>query len=167
MAKRKLSLEEAFAVFEQHGLQVSVKAIQSEPPVQLSDFLEDNKEDITKYPPIRTGKDTVKVTLYAKHTVGSGGELVTNSDGSKQVKNSGIQTYGPGIVTVPTSLAQHLLHQDAVARATDERTFDGKFRSYAIIQKGSTSVGVQVGETMGFDLSGFLGSLGEQHIQRF
>lgn len=163
MPKRKITLEEAYAVFEQHGLEVEVKGIQQQREHEpLSAFLEGESEPDT--PVIDEGGKTLKITLYAAHTVASGGEMVVK-DGAKQVVNNGIETYGPGVVTVPQHLAQHLLHQDLLARRGDERMLDRSMRTYIIrpmhTSQGTINVARHVSNDSGFDLSGFLGRLGD------
>lgn len=164
MPKRKITLDEAFAVFERHGLQVDVKAVT--PPVtyreQLADFLEEGEAPAP--PSTVEYKASVRVTLYAQHSVGSGGHL-EGTGAAQHVVHNGVQSYGPGVCTVPGYLAQHLLHQDGLARQADARLLDRKVRSFVIVQKQTThglqSVGIQVSEDAGFDLSGFLGTLGQ------
>ena len=165
MPKRKITLEEAFAVFEQHGLQVEVKGVEKDTPeVELSAFLESTGEQPIQLPqPV--GKRLVKITLYAAHTIASAGESFVDKNGKEHLINMGVESYGPGVVTVPVELAQQLLHQDGLARQGDERMLDRKLRSFAIIprvtQYGIVNSGVQVSEQGGFDLSGFLGRLSE------
>lgn len=169
MPKKKITLEEAFAVFEQHGLEVEVKAIAPERKVEsLSAFLE--SDESVAIPLVQEGPKSIKITLFAAHTVGSGGEIVIQA-GEKVIINNGIETYGPGVVTVPSHLAQHLLHQDLLARRADERMLENRVRSY-IVRPMRTSQGVVnvarcVSVDNGFDLSGFLGGIdsnGMYHI---
>ena len=161
MPKKKITLEEAFAVFEQHGLEVEVKAIAPERKTEsLSAFLEQSDEPTTPF--IEEGKKHIKVTLFAAHTVGSGGEIIIQN-GEKVIVNNGIETYGPGIVTVPSHLAQHLLHQDLLARRADERMLENRVRSYVVrpmrTSQGIINVARCVSIDNGFDLSGFLGGM--------
>ena len=167
MPKRKITLDEAFAVFEQHGLQVEVKAVrEDEPTEQLSAFLEtgDTPQPIAE----QVSKKTIKVTLFAAHSVGNGGEMVVGTDGIKHVINNGIATYGPGVVNVPAHLAQHLLHQDMLAKRADERMLERRVRQYVVTPK-ATALGVinvarHVSNDSSFDMSGFLGKLGDNEI---
>ena len=160
MPKRKITLEEAFAVIEQHGLKARIVAVEDnqEPSAALADFL----EPVATAPQqaIPQGKKEVKITLYAAHTVSSGGSVVVNSSGDKSVSGSSIETYGPGVITVPIAIAQQLLHQDALAREADERFLDRKFRSFVVVPKDGMNVRVPVSEESNFDLSGLLGALG-------
>ena len=171
MPKRKITLDEAFAVFEQHGLQVEVKAVQqSAPTTPLSEFLEPVVED--KPAVQQTNKKTVKITLFATHTVGNGGESVVDSNGNKTVINSGVQTYGPGVCTVPLALAQHLLHQDILAREADERMLEKTMRNYVVMpyyNKDGVMVNraVNVARDNNFDMSGFLGSISDNNMLQF
>lgn len=167
MPKRKITLDEAFAVFEQHGLQVEVKAVRDdEPTEQLASFLEtgDEPQPIAE----QLSKKTIKVTLFASHSVGNGGEIIVGKDGTKQVVNNGIATYGPGVVTVPAYLAQHLLHQDMLAKRADERMLERKVRQYIVTPRatayGVVNVARHVSNDSSFDMSGFLGKLGDNEI---
>lgn len=164
MPKRKITLEEAYAVFDQHGLEVEVRGIQQSKAVEpLVSFLE-NEGEIER-PQVEEGKKTVKITLFAAHTIGNGGEIVT-SHGQTRLINNGIIQYGPGIVTVPTHLATHLLHQDLLARRSDERLLESKVRTYAVLPiqtaNGSINVARHVSSDSSFDLSGFLSKLGDR-----
>lgn len=164
MPKRKISVEEAFAALEQAGIQVQVKKVSEEIPLsKLEDFLEKAVEPSVLPVQGRIGSTTVKLMLYAKHTVGSGGSIIKLNDGSDSLQNAGIETYGPGICYVPASLAQHLAHQDALARKADDRLHDRKFRSYVVVQRsggnGVQNVGIQVSDDIDFDLSAYIGSL--------
>ena len=171
MPKRKITLDEAFAVFEQHGLQVEVKAVQQNPSTTpLSDFLEPVVED--KPVVQQTNKKTVKITLFAAHTIGNGGEIVTDIHGNKTVVNNGIQTYGPGVCTVPITLAQQLLHQDILAREADERMLERTMRNYVVMpycNKDGMMVNraINVARDNNFDMSGFLGSISDNNMLQF
>lgn len=167
MPKRKITLDEAFAVFEQHGLQVEVKAVnESQRNEPLAAFLEQSEEA----PAIaeQLSAKHIKITLFAAHSIGSGGQITIMPDGSKQVTNSGIQTYGPGVVTVPASIAQHLLHQDMLARRADDRMLENRVRQYVVTPKrtmqGIVNVARHVSNDSSFDMSGFLGKLGDNEI---
>jgi len=169
MPKKKITLEEAFAIFEQHGLQVEVKAIQvDEPTAQLSDFLESNAPVVNTAEPV--GKRFLKVTLYAAHTIGTGGQFVTGINGDRHVVDNGVETYGPGVVTVPLELAQHLLHQDGLARQADDRMLSPHMRSFVVIPKitayGVVNCGIQVSDNNSFDMSSLLGKLGDDSAHR-
>ncbi len=147
MPRKKITLEEAFAVFEQHGLQVKVQAV-TEP-----DIVVPSEEPIKKvHTPTKLGNNTVKIALYAKHSVGSGG-MMTGLKGEQQIEHAGVETYGPGIAYVPVALANHLLHQDALARQSDERMLDRQQRCYVVAPRVGPSgqrsnVAVQVTEDM-------------------
>lgn len=167
MPKRKITLEEAFAAFEQHGLQVEVRAVKEDIPTeQLSAFLEINEEAQPIVEELSTKH--IKVTLFAAHTVGNGGSIQVMPDGSKQVVNNGIQTFGPGIVTVPANLATHLLHQDMLARRADDRMLESRVRQYVVVPRrtmhGTVNCAKHVSNDSSFDMSGFLGKLGDNEI---
>jgi hypothetical protein len=167
MPKRKITLDEAFAVFEQHGLQVEVKAIcddvENEP---LTAFLEQGDEVQPTTEELSTKH--IKITLFSSHTIGSGGEIKLMPDGTKQAVNNGIQTYGPGVVTVPAHLATHLLHQDMLARRADDRMLESRVRQYVVTAKrtihGNVNVARHVSNDSSFDMSGFLGKLSDNEI---
>lgn len=170
MPKKKITLEEAYAVFEQHGLEIEVKALAPPPQKEsLSSFLDIAEEQQSAV--ITEDKRTLKITLYAAHTIGNGGEIITENDGTKHVVNNGIVQYGPGIVTVPLHLAQHLLHQDLLARRGDDRMLDTRMRTYVVrpmsTSQGTINVARQVSNDTNFDLSGFLGKLGDSGIYQF
>ena len=163
MAKRKITLEEAYAIFEQHGLEVEVKAIQPVKEAEpLSAFLEQSSE--ASPPTAEEYKKEVKITLYAAHTIGNGGEMVI-VDGERRVINNGIQTYGPGICTVPISLAQHLLHQDLLARRGDDRMLESTVRTYVVrpvhTNNGVVNVARHVSNDNNFNIGGYLNQLGD------
>ena len=175
MRKRKINLsdvtsQDAFAVLEREGLDVRVVGLldRKDPPIPLDSIIETAPQPV-KHVKQEVGPPTkrlVRVTLYAAHSVGCGGVLVDEGKKTQRVENVGVETYGPGVCTVPAHLAQHLLHADALARKADDRTFDRKFRSYVVgnVQNGSQSVDVGFlvddGDNPGFDMSSYLGSIG-------
>jgi hypothetical protein len=171
MPKKKISLEEAFKVFEEAGLEVEVKGIlQKREKAHIADFIEQPDAQSTSAPYGMVSHETaknIKITLYAKHSIASSGTM-TEKNGVKSITGNTIETYGPGIVTVPSDLAGQLLHQDCIARQTDERMLDRKFRSYVILQQrtaqGMMNKGVLVSEDDGFSMSSFLGSLGSHQV---
>lgn len=122
MARKKINLNEvehAFKVLEQAGIDVQVKPAQE--PVQLASVLVQSK--MTPYGSVdphyaKRAKHTARITLYAKHCIGSGGVQSVDID-TKQIEHAGVQTYGPGICVVPVELVDHLLHADQQARQAD------------------------------------------------
>ncbi len=153
MPRRKIklediSVEDAFAALEMQGINVQVKAV-TEPTVEEPVSIIQHQKPVQVYPQ-KLGNSTVKVTLYAKHSVGSGGTLVGTKD-DRHVEESSYATYGPGICYVPSSIAVHLLHQDALAKYGDERMLDRNPRCYIIAQRINhdgqrANVGIQVSE---------------------
>lgn len=135
MPRKKISIEEAFQVLEQAGIQVQVQSVK-EPvvpvKVQHPDIFKNTQPDKTVLH--NMGNTAIKVKLFAKHSVSCGGSFTVGPDG-KQIEGAGTQTYGPGICTVPRSVAEQLLHADAAARAADERMLEKEQRSYLITQK--------------------------------
>lgn len=137
MPKRKISIEDAFKVFEEAGIPLQVKqadTVQVLPdriPVD-ADVRTVKRADVSQ---LTKGK-LVKITLFAKHSVGSGGVAVVH-DGEKMVEHAGVQTYGPGVCIVTADLASHLLSADGAARAADARMLEREQRSYLIVQKMS------------------------------
>lgn len=161
MPRKKISIEQAFQVLEEAGIQVQVQSVkETAAPVKVQhpDIFKNKQADNPVLQKI--GSNSVKLKLFAKHSIGSGGFLVAGPDG-KQIENAGVQTYGPGVCTVPAYLVEQLLHADAAARAADERMLEKEQRSYLITQRISSdgqrvNVGVQVpNET----LDGGLGNL--------
>src|SRR5437870_9599318 len=97
MPKRKISIEEALEALKQHGVRV-------QPVVDNAQ----ERLDYTEYPPVkkthdngmtgyvpegpvlnRVGQKNIRITLYAAHTVGSGGYMVQSEKG-KHVENMGV-----------------------------------------------------------------------------
>ena len=168
MPKRKITLEEAFATFEQHGLQVEIKAIQQDPELDnltLADFTESTVEQSI---PKQHGKKSITIKLHAAHTIGSGGHMVDKGTPNQRIENAGVQTYGPGVCTVPIYIAAHLLHQDTLAQRADERFLDRKLRSFVIVPRRlngqMVNVGIMASDDDAFDMSSFLGSLGDHNL---
>jgi hypothetical protein len=174
MPKRKITLAEAFDVLEQHGLTVEVKHVDIAPAATLADFIEPQPQPVVRggtygLPAgnvVTANKKArmVKVVLHAQHTIGSGGDNVGTKE-HPQVVNNGVLTYGPGIVEVPEHLSHHLLHQDQLARQADDRTFDRNVRSYVVMLDGTRNVGRYVSRDNNFDLSGLLGSMGDNAVR--
>jgi hypothetical protein len=162
MPRRKISLEEAYAVFEQHGLQVEISGIQKlEEPAIPQQSLFAQPYGVPEKAERKVGKHTVRIVLHTQQTITSGGEAVY--EGSKLIRIDGQSavTYGPGIVYVPTEIAGDLLHQDQLARRADADFLSTTFKSYVIT---GTSDGRHVAKLasvdQNFDMSGFLGMLG-------
>ena len=127
MPRRKITIEEAFATLESAGISVQVKRV-DEPALLNIPESAVSYSDTYGIPQEKLGGKLVKVKLYAKHTVGSSG-----------------QSYGPGIVTVPSSIAQHLLHQDGLAVDADNKMLDRRQHSYLVVQRTSAGQVVNVG----------------------
>jgi hypothetical protein len=141
MPKRKISIEDAFAALEQAGIHVQVKQVDpvqqsvQQQPVQSAH----SNMDYTQYPPVlkqqqlqRVGKGAVRIPLYSSHSVSCGGYIAAAADGSKQVQEAGVVTYGPGYCTVPADLVEHLLYQDRLAKLADERMLEKTARKYIV-----------------------------------
>lgn len=168
MPKRKITLDEAFAVFEAHGLQVEVKSVKEDEPVEeLSSFLEQSEVKEVEIAEQVSSK-LIKITLFASHTIGHSGEFVKDEDGVKHIVNNGIETYGPGVVTVPSHLAQHLLHADMLARRADERMLERNVRQYVVVPRrtanGVVNCARHISNDSNFDMSGLLAKLGDNEI---
>src|SRR5262245_52105807 len=100
MPRKKISLEEAYAVFEQHGLQVEVKGIASEkhqPLVEQKElFTQTYGVVASEKGERRVGRKTVRILLATQQTVASAGEAVYNSKGDLvRVDGQAVHTYGP------------------------------------------------------------------------
>lgn len=151
MPRRKISVEEAFKVLEQAGIQVRVQ--EQEQPVQQPVPEKPRRNaygSIEMHTPKKDPK-TAKITLYAKHTIGSGGVQV-GEDG-KQIEHAGVQIYGPGVCTVPVEHVNHLLHADRIAREADEQMLSPipKHKLILPIRDGQgyrKDIGVEVSEDM-------------------
>jgi len=160
MPRKKISIEQAFQVLEEAGIQIQVKSVKEQPtsvaPVQHPNIFKNTQPDKTILQKVNT--TTVKVRLFAKHSIGNGGNLVAGENG-KQVENSGVQVYGPGVCDVPKYLLESLLYADAQARVADERMLEREQRSYLITQRISgvgqrANIGIRVPD-------GTLDSLGD------
>lgn len=138
MARRKISIEEAFAVLQSAGIPVQVKPAVIIADQQTSQPAKKRKGQIFKVPPLKPVPNMVSITLFAKHSIGSGGTMHGTGE-EKHVEQAGVVTYGPGVCYVPTHLAAQLLHQDAAARQQDERMLDREQRCYLVVQKRSAS----------------------------
>lgn len=134
MPKRKISIDEAFKVLEEAGIPLQVK--QQEAVLSERIPVNDTSVKSATVPKPVLGK-LVKITLFAKHSIGSGG-TVTGEGTEKVVEHAGVQTYGPGICIVNSELASHLLSADGAARAADARMLDREQHSYLIVQRVGT-----------------------------
>jgi len=167
MPRRKISIEEAFDVLQQAGINVQVKPsveehIQPTPP----EVKRERKGQIFQSPVQHPLSKTTKLTLWAKHSIGSGGSTVVNADG-KSIENAGVQTYGPGVCYVPNEYVGHLMHQDQAAKAADDRMLDRTQRSYLVVRRANSQghfvdVGVQVNN----DLFSDMGSLSGDYLYK-
>jgi NifU-like protein involved in Fe-S cluster formation len=141
MAKRKISIDEAFKVFEEAGIPLQAKPVDVSQQLPTQIPVEDaaHTAKATQHNNVAklTNNKLVKVTLFAKHSVGSGGTATVNADGDKVVEHAGVQTYGPGICIVNADLASHLLSADQSAKAADARMLEREQRSYLIVQRVS------------------------------
>ena len=153
MARRKITINEALTALKLQGITVKVQAVESpqqlEPVILPPTALQQSQKQVRQH--------FTKVTLFAKHTIGSSG--VQGQDG--QIEGAQVISYGPGICSVPVEHASALLYQDQQARQADERMLDKTQRSYIIAQKngpyGKASVGIRLPDDVDFD--GFLGGL--------
>lgn len=135
MPRRKITVEEALRALEEAGIPLQLKVVvqptvlQEQKQVEPSSFTQQNATAVGK---------NVKIILFAKHSVGSGG-TVTVMNGEKQMEDAGVQTYGPGVCTVPSVLASHLLHADQAARQADAKMLDREQHSYLVVQRQNPS----------------------------
>jgi len=142
MPRRKISIEDALRVLEEGGIPLQVKPVAEQPAVTLSDRAK------AKQPASPVSSKLIKITLFARHSVGSGGRMVQTDD-EKHVESAGVESYGPGICVVPVALASHLLHADRAARDADAKMLEREQRSYVVVQRRGPdgylhNVGVQV-----------------------
>lgn len=138
MPKKKITIDEALQALEGYGLQVQVEGIkqpESVRPVKKHIDIFKTKEQSKV---LKESDRNIKITLFAKHSIGSGGVL----NAKDQIEHAGVVTYGPGVCTVPVSIAQHLLYQDAKAKEADERMLEKVQRSYLVVER-STRDGVR------------------------
>ncbi len=132
MPRRKISIEEALSTLREAGMAISISKV--EPVESIEPVKKGFKNPVYPMDDYTIVKPTVhnqfmKITLWAKHTIGQGGSLT--DDGVTEETN--MVTYGPGVVTVPTKDAQYLLHQDMLARQQDDRFLDRTQRSYLVV----------------------------------
>ena len=157
MARKSISIAEAFQVLEAAGVKLERKKAEAAygdgrhetlpilkpklPKVRQRRERQPTR-DWSDYPSPgpyaakeRIGRPRV-ITLYAKHSIASGDPQQ-------------LLTFGPGKCTVPASLADALLHQDMLAREADARLLETTPRHYLIVKKANASghavaVGLQV-----------------------
>lgn len=166
MPRRKISLEEAYAVFEQHNLQVEIRGIEKpEAPLIPQSALFETAPSSQPYgvaTPRRVGKHTVRIALHTKQTITSGGEAVYDVKGKLiRIDGQKVESYGPGFVYVPAEIAGDLQHQDQLAVKADSDFLSPVFKSYVILgTSDGRHVARQASADHSFDMSGFLGQLG-------
>lgn len=162
-----ISLDQAFQRIQREGIEIEVKGVKREEV-----FVKSHIEDFIDTPQITTptpiGKKFVEIDLYATHTVGSGGSLVGDAKQESVVGNS-FEQYGPGRrIRVPIDLAQHLLHQDMLARRADDRFLNPQRRTYVVARvrdsTGIKHIGSDVTGQFGDDLSGALAAMGDHQL---
>lgn len=134
MARRKISIEEALQVLEEAGIPLQAKPLETVAPVIEQQQVSPAFVKKQSSPP-----NVVRIELRARHSVGSGGQLVEQADGEKQIEHAGVETYGPGVCFVTPALASYLLHADGVARQADDRMLDRTQRSFIVVQRQNSS----------------------------
>lgn len=141
MPKRRISIEEAFATLEQAGIPIQLKLVAVEnhvveqvPELPVQSGRRKGQIFDTSPKPTKSATHT-RVTLFAKHSIGSGGRLVIDADGTRRAEHTGVESYGPGICMVPVEHATHLLHADALARQADQRFLDTVMHSYIVVPR--------------------------------
>lgn len=128
--KKRLTLEESYQ-FTAEAYVPQVSPADLFEPGYIRPAARDREPPPPK--PSRKGEPKLyRVELQAAHTVGSGGQVKKGPDGQASLQGDGVQTYGPGVVYVPSELAQHLSHQDMLAVRQDQRTFDPHPRYHVI-----------------------------------
>ncbi len=140
MPKKKISIQEALSTLKSFGLTVSVGHVKDEVVPELAQY----ESGVVR----KVGNTAITITLRTQHIVGSGG-VMTVRDGEKVATDNTSKIYGPGRVTVPVTIADHLLHQDQLAQQADQRLLGNEVRCFLITQKRSLDglsgiVGVQV-----------------------
>lgn len=148
MAKRKISIEEAFDTLREAGIQVEVK--QTQPP-ELPTIQKEVKEPSSNH---KVGNTAQKIFLHAQHMISNSG--VAELKEGDEPPNTTI-VYGPGWTIVPNYLASELLYRDQQARIVDAETRSSENKCYMVIQKRSVGAvaysKVRVAEDMFMDLS--------------
>ena len=151
MPKRKISIEECFAELQRQGVKVQVVPDSQDTvaPTLVDRPKKNAYGSIESTTPKRESPFT-KIALFAKHSIASGGFVDAIS---KTVVDTSVQSYGPGIVTVPTHLCAQLLHQDALARQADERFLSPQRRCFIVAERSSSdgtrsNVGIEVPENV-------------------
>ena len=156
MPKRKITIEEALKTLHEAGVRVKIDSVEEPEKVSLTSAFRESEKAVDSV--VEKGKFTT-VVLFAKHSVGSGGEETIDKNGNKLTINNGVETYGPGKCKVPSSIAAHLLHQDALAKQADERLLDRTPKCY-IVSEVRTPDGRLVNKINQVDESFFPDSLG-------
>lgn len=170
MPRRKISIEEAYAVFEQHGLQVEVKGLQQhEPIVQKDELFEKRRGRKTGFEKLipsnqasHVGRTNTRIFLHTKQTIATGGTAVYDAHGHLvRVDGQENRQYGPGYCVVLTEIAGELLYQDQLARQADHDLLSGTHKSRVILATADgRSVAHQVSNEYSFDMSSLLGQIG-------
>lgn len=149
MPRKKISLsdisvEDAFAVLQRHGLNVEVKSLQEDSgKADIADFLQSDKAN-DKPLPEKVSNSKTRITLYTQHTIACSGDIVGEGQ-DKRIEGASVATYGPGTVTVPTYLATQLLHQDGLARQAEADLLETRSRRKLIVPYGSSSRVIDLG----------------------
>ena len=167
MAKKKISIgevERAFQVLQQAGIEVQIRSVE-EPPIQEP---VKRKGQIFPTPSqvVQTSPQFVKVNLWAKHSIGSGGFTVAGADG-KHVEQAGVQSYGPGVCTVPVEYVGYLVKQDQLAKQADDNMLDKTQRSYMVVRKVSPDgYAVNASVAVSNDMFGDFGALPDNYTYK-
>lgn len=160
MPRRKITLEDAYRIFDEHGLHVEVTPAPPAIPLDHADLFEHPAPPVQ--PPVPLARGMVRIVLHAKHSIATGGFPILDKSGKTiGVDGAGVTYYGPGPCTVPAYLAGDLMHQDQLAQHADAMFLDRTFRSRIIIPAtNGQNIARLVSEDPYFDMSGFLGQVG-------
>jgi hypothetical protein len=133
MPRREISLEEAFAAFEKRGLKVEVMTVEPVTPPQPDPIVDRPRaaDTYSNRKSVKVGESLVRVTLHARHIIGSGGSMVGEGKSATVTGNTS-QTYGPGVCYVKPDLASDLLYRDQEAKRADERFLDKTARTFIV-----------------------------------
>lgn len=144
MARSKISISDALKVLDDNNLRAVPKEMARE---QGKSATSPVKVPIGKTR--KVGDSAMTITLAYHHTIQSGGFLV--DERTEKVAKVASFSYGPGTVTVPLWLVEHLLHQDQLLKAADDDFYRTTPRSHIITTRrgpdgNEVSVGVLVDE---------------------
>lgn len=141
MARGKISISDALKVLDDNNLTAIPKEMERLPKGEKSSVT------LPASKTRKVGNNAVTITLQYHHTIQSGGFLV--DERKEKVSKVTASSYGPGRVTVPIWLVEHLLYQDQLLKAANDDFNRTTPRSHIITTRrgydgNEASVGVLV-----------------------